>query len=57
MKTLEVVNKMAFIVFKKFPQKFCKMSAKTQFFEIILKIILTERKNAFEKLNHISLVT
>ena len=33
------------------------MPATTQLFEIILKIFLTKRKNAFEKLNHISFVT
>ena len=59
MKTLEVVSKMAFLVFKKckFPLIFCKMPAKAQFFEIILKIYLTKRKNAFEKLNHINFAT
>ena len=59
MKTLEVVSKMAFLVFKKckFPRIFCKMPTKTQFSEIILKIYLTKRKNVFEKLNHINFVT
>ena len=59
MKTLEVVSKMAFLVFKKckFPRIFCKIPAKTQFSEIILKIYLTNRKNAFEKVNHINFVT
>ena len=51
MKTLEVVIKMAF------PQRFCKMVAKTQFLEIILKFYLTKRKNGFGKLNHISFIT
>ena len=59
MKTLEVVSKMAFLVFKKckFPQIFRKIPAKTLFSEIILKIYLTKQKNAFEKLNHINFVT
>ena len=59
MKTLEVVIKMTFLVFKKceFPRIFCKMPAKTQFSEITLKSYLTKRKNGFEKLNHISFVT
>ena len=33
------------------------MTEKTQFFEIILKFHPTKRENAFEKLNHISIVT
>ena len=59
MKTHEQVSKMAFIVFKKCkcPRLFSKMPTKTQFSEIILKIYLTKRENAFEKLNHISFVT
>ena len=59
MKTLEVVSKMAFLVFKKrkFPRIFCKIPANAQFCEIILKIYLTKRKNAFEKLNYISFLT
>ena len=59
LKTLEVVSKMAFLVFEKckFPRIFCRIPARTQFSEIILKIYLTKRKNAFEKLNHINFVT
>ena len=59
MKTLEVVIKMAFLVFKKckFSRIFCKMPAKTEFSEITLKIYLTKRENAFEKLDHISFVS
>ena len=58
MKTLEVVSKMAFLVFKKgkFPRIVCKIPAKSQLSEIILKIYLTKRRNAFEKLNHINFV-
>ena len=59
MKTLEVFSKMAFLVLKKckFPRIFCKIPAKTQFFEIFLKIYLTKQKNALEKVNHINFVT
>ena len=54
-----MVSKIAFLVLKKCksPRIFCKIPARTQFFEIILKIYLTKRKNAFEKLNHINFVT
>ena len=59
MKTLEVVIEMAFFVLKEFKFRFifCKMPAKIQFFEIILRTYLSERKNALEKLNHTSFVT
>ena len=59
MKALEVVIKMAFIVFKKckFPRIFCKTPEKIQFSEITLTIYMTKRENAFEKLNHISFVS
>ena len=55
---LKVVSKMAFYVFKKckFPRIFCRIPAKSQFSEINLKIYLTKRKNAFEKLNHVNFV-
>ena len=54
-----VFIKMAFLVFKKceLPLMFCKLPAKTQLFEISLKIHLTKWENAFEKLNYISVVT
>ena len=49
---------MAFLLIKKckFPRFFCKMPAKTQFFEIILKFHPTKRENALENLNYVSFV-
>ena len=36
---------------------FCKVPAKTQIFETIWKIYLTERNKCFRKIDHISFVT
>ena len=59
MKSLEVVIKLLFLVFKKYelPQYLVKWQQKLKFFEIILKVHPAKRENTFEKLNHISFIT
>ena len=59
MKKLEVDIKMAFLVFKKckLSPKFCKKIFTFNFSEKIMKMLLTKRENALEKLKNFSFVT
>ena len=58
-KTLEVVIKMAFMLFKKciFPKHSAKWEQYFNFFKLILKFHPTKLEKVFKNLNHVSLVT